>query len=290
MSFDPRLTPARADLAAAHLEGQVTADRFVEGTVHQVCVPVADLRRTPREDAGLDTQLIFGERFTVYEERGGWAWGQNGTDGYVGYVPAAALSAEFEDPTHQVAVLRTFLYPMPDLKTPPVGFLPYAAEVTVTDEDGKWRRVDGGGIESAWVFAAHLTELGTWAEDYVAEAERFLGIPYLWGGRSSFGLDCSALVQLALARSGIAVPRDTYVQAEGIGEDVPDAVHPDNERRELMRGDLIFWKGHIGIMTDPEHMLHANATHMAVTVDPVRAFAERIAPTDGPVTKVRRLG
>jgi cell wall-associated NlpC family hydrolase len=283
-SLHPRLTPARADLADVALRGIVEAARYVEGRPARVVAPSAPLRRAPRGDAGLDTEALMGEPVTVYDEAEGWAFARLGSDGYVGYLPGAALGPDAGAPTHRVAALRSFLYPGPNLKLPPLGHLSLGAGVRVAEVSGEYARVVTGG----WLHAAHLAAPDARAADYVAVAERFLGTPYLWGGRTSLGLDCSGLVQTALAAAGVAAPRDADMQEAGLGAPLP--VDPaTGAPRDARRGDLVFWRGHVGILSDPETLLHANGHHMAVAVEPLAAAVRRIAAAGGgPVTSARR--
>ena len=281
--MDKRLTPARGDVAAASLKGAVEADRFVDGTLMQVSAPVAPIRRTPAEDGPQETQALYGETFTVYDEADGWCWGQSGFDNYVGYVASEALSAPVDAASHRVTALRTYLYPEPDLKSAPLALISMNAKLAIADPaptEKFWRTARGG-----YVYRGHVSPMGEVAPDFVAVAEMFLGAPYFWGGRESLGLDCSALVQNALERAGVRCLRDTDMQVASLGETAPGA-WPDVI---LQRGDLIFWKGHVAIMLDGERMIHANATHMEVSIDDARAFAARISDTDGPVTRVARL-
>jgi cell wall-associated NlpC family hydrolase len=279
-SFDRRFTPARPDLAAAHLEGHVEATIFVEGREMQIAAPIADVRSAPAPDASLDTQALCGERVTVYEEHEGWAWAQLQRDSYVGYLPSHMLAPTPREPTHRVAALRTFIYPGPNMKLPPLEALPLGAEISVEGE-GEYVRV----VNHGFVYAPHLRPLSHYEADFVAVAERFAGVPYLWGGKTALGLDCSGLVQIALAAAGIEAPRDTDVQARQIGMTLPI-----NEPLDLRRGDLVFWKGHVGIMCDAHMLLHANAHHMLVAREPfVEARARILAKSFGPIIAVRRL-
>ncbi len=278
---DPRLTPARPDLADARLQGAVDAERFTDGVVRRVVAPATPLRRHPAPDAPLDTEALMGEAVRVFDEEEGWAWGQLEGDGYVGYLSAEALGPAGVEPDHRVGTLRTFLYPGPSLKLPPLGFLSLGAAVTVTDVDGDYARLASGGF----VFAGHLNPLAHREPDFVAVAERFLGTPYLWGGKTSLGLDCSGLIQVALAACGTEAPRDSDMQEAALGE----AVEPD--LASLRRGDLVFWRGHVGVMLDGERLLHANGHHMLVAAEPLREAEERIRTKSfGPVTGVRRMG
>jgi hypothetical protein len=280
MHFDRRFTPARPDLAAAHLKDRVEATMFVEGREMRVVGAIADVRCAPAPDASLDTQALCGEAVTVYEEHEGWAWAQLSRDAYVGYLPSHLLGAARREPTHRVTALRTFVYPAPNMKVPPLEALPLGAEVTVEGEGDYVRVTDHG-----FVYAPHLIPLAQYEPDFVAVAERFLGAPYLWGGKTALGLDCSGLVQISLAAAGIAAPRDTDVQAREIGAELPLA-----EPLDLRRGDLVFWKGHVGIMCDEVTLLHANAHHMWVAREPFAEARTRIlAKSFGAVTTIRRL-
>ncbi len=282
MSHDPRLTPARPDLAAAHLRGVVEATRFTEGRPMHVRAEIADLRRAPSFNSPLDTQILFGENVTLYDEREGWAWVQLASDGYVGYVSHDALAAGRATPTHRVKVNRTFIYPAANIKLPALGALPRGAAVQVTDESGDFARQAEGGF----VFAAHLVPRPGNAADFIAVAEDFLGSPYLWGGKSSLGVDCSGLVQIALAETGEAAPRDTDLQERALGRMLP----VDAKLEHLRRGDLVFWKGHVGIMRDPHYLLHANGHHMLVAAEPLAEARARIRKKGaGEITSIKRL-
>lgn len=281
-TLDRRLTPARPDLAAERLRGIVEAARFVAGTARRVATPSCPLRREPRADGPLDTEALMGEAVTVYEEAGGFAWAQLGQDGYVGYLPADALAEPGPAPTHAVAALRTFRYPGPSMKLAPAAFLSLGSRLTVAGETAGYAELASGGF----VFAGHLRPVGIPAPDFVAVAELFLETPYLWGGRTSLGIDCSGLVQVALLAAGIPCPRDSDMQAGGLG--LPLALRPD--LGGLRRGDLVFWRGHVGIMRDAERLLHANAHTMTVATEPLAEAESRIrARSFGPITGVRRL-
>ncbi|TGD97173.1 C40 family peptidase [Methylobacterium nonmethylotrophicum] len=286
--LDPRLTPARPDLADERLRGQVEAARYVPGRPHRVRTPLAPLRRAPDPAAALDSEALFGEAATVYDVRDGWAFVQLAGDGYVGYLPAEALGPAGPEPTHRVAALRTFLYPAADLKRPPLGALSLGAQVTVAAREGAYARLPDG----SFVWAEHLAPVAATEPDWAATATRFLGVPYLWGGRSSLGLDCSGLVQAALAAAGLQAPRDSDQQEAALGE--PVALAPD--LAGLRRGDLVFWRGHVGMMLDATRLIHANGHHMAVAIEPLaeaegRIRAGRTGPGtgDGGIRSIRRL-
>jgi cell wall-associated NlpC family hydrolase len=282
MSFDRRITPCRPDLADERLKGRVEAERFATGTLHRVTAPSAPLHRHPSREAPLDTEALMGELVTVYDEHEGWAWGQLQGDGYVGYLPSAALADPGPEPTHKVGAIRTFVYPGPNLKLPSSSFLSLGARVTVTDIQGEHARLASGGF----VFAPHLADLDSKQADFVAVAESLLGAPYLWGGKTTLGLDCSGLVQTALAAAGIAAPRDSDMQEQALG--TPVEVRPDLSG--LKRGDLVFWKGHVGIMMDATRLLHATGHTMTVTIELLAVAEERIRTKSyGPITAIKRL-
>jgi hypothetical protein len=282
MSFDRRITPFRTDLAAERLRGQVEAERFATGTVMRVIAPSAPLRRHPSRDAALDTEALMGELVTVYDEHEGWAWGQLHGDGYVGYLPSEALGGPEPEPTHRVDSVRTFVFPGPNLKLPPTDFLSLNARLAVAEMQGDYARLSTGGF----VYAPHLTDLSAKAPDFVSVAERFLHTPYLWGGKTSLGLDCSGLTQTALAAAGIEAPRDSDMQEDQLG--TPVEVRPD--LGGLQRGDLVFWKGHVGVMLDATRLLHANGYFMMTLIEPLAVAEERIRLNSyGPITTIKRL-
>jgi len=277
-SYDRRVTPARPDLAASHLAGKVEAARFVDGHVREIAEPQAPLRRSPSPDAPLDTEALKGERVTIYDSNEeGWSWGQLAADGYVGYVPTSALRDLGKSPTHRVAVPRTLVFPGPSIRLPPLEGLSFGCKLAITRIDGPLAVTDTNGF----VPACHLKPVDTSEPDFVTVAEGFIGVPYLWGGKTSLGLDCSGLVQIALTTSGTACPRDSDMQERALGAGVPLS--------DLQRGDLVFWEGHVAIAHDATTLVHANAFHMAVAFEPVAEAIERIAAAGSEVTSVRRI-
>ena len=282
-NLDPRLNPFRNDLAADHLRGQVTSQRFVAGQRRCVFDGAADIRRSPIPDAPLDTEALHGEIFTVFEDNDeGWSWGQLARDGYVGYMPSNALVQNIDEPTHRVTVLRTFLYGGPSIKLPPLFSLSMGSRVALKSIQEKFAVTQAGH----YVIADHLVSIDRFEIDFVAVAERFLGIPYYWGGKTSLGLDCSGLVQVSLDAAGINVPRDTDLQEKSIGYEIPVEL----DFSELKRGDLIFWKGHVGIMRDADTLLHASGHQMLVVSEPLMTTCNRIlASGGGSITSIRRI-
>ncbi|WP_439614747.1 C40 family peptidase [Shinella sp.] len=266
---DRRLNAYRPDLAEEALRGSVAAERYVAGTPARIADPVAALRPRPDLAAGIDTQLLFGEDVRVLDRADDWAWVKSDFDGYVGYLPEAALVEDEQAATHIIAVPRSFAYSGPDLKTPAAFALSIGSRLTVVGESETraTRYLTLAGGQS--VVAGHCLALGeTAGDDYVSIAARFLETPYLWGGRSGFGLDCSALVQLAMMMTGRTAPRDSDMQAAGLGTPI--------ERADLVRGDLVFWKGHVAIMEDDKTILHANGHTMSVAREGLDAAIERI--------------
>jgi cell wall-associated NlpC family hydrolase len=279
-ALDRRLHAFRPDLADEALRGQVQADRFVEGEPARIGVPVAALRPVPDTSRGIDTELLLGEPVRVFDRKQGWAWVRADQDGYVGYLHERAL-AESEEATHWVCVPRTFLYPEPELRHPPVTTLSMGSRLRIAGEaetrGTRYLTCEDGTA----VIAAHCLPLGEApSSDYVEIAVRFLETPYLWGGRSGFGIDCSALVQLSLMMVGRPFPRDSDMQAQA-GTSIP--------REELRRGDLVFWKGHVGIMEDETTLLHANGHTMTVARENLEAAIKRIGWLYEQPTGFRRI-
>jgi hypothetical protein len=276
---DPRLTPARTDLAAKYLEGKVEAARFVTGEEFEVVDAIAPLRRGPASDAELATQALKGERVTIYDRNGeGWAWGQLNGDGYVGWLPDRMLAKPGPAPTLKVTALLTFAFPGPSIKLPPIDTLPFAAKVSISRNDGGFSVTQDG----RYLPQQNLGAIDAVERDFVAVAERFVGTPYLWGGKTSLGIDCSGLVQIALNAAGTGCPRDSDMQEAALGRAL-------SRSEQLRRGDLIFWEGHVAIVRDADSIVHANAHHMATAVENTEGAIARIKAAGSELTSIKRL-
>lgn len=277
MKHDPRITPWRDGIAARSLEGVLEAEVYLDPKAMGCLAPATAIRAAADANAEQMDQLLFGERFEVLEEEGAWVFGQAARDGYVGFVEAAALAPAGPVPTHRVSAVRTYAFAEASIKSRAIGPYSINSLVTVEAVEGKLARVTGAG----WMTAAHLSPIGEFEADWAAVAERFVGAPYLWGGRESLGLDCSGLVQQALFACGRACPRDT---------DQQQAVGLAIEAGDFGRGDLVFWKGHVALGLGDGQIVHANGHHMATVVE---ALAEAVARIDaagsGQPTGYRRV-
>lgn len=276
MKHDPRITPWRDGIAARSLEGVMEAEVYLDPKAMSCVAPASALRAAPDANSEQMDQLLFGERFEVLEEEGAWRFGQAARDGYVGFVEASALSPAGPLPTHRVAAIRTYAFAEPSIKTRALGPYSINALVAVDAVEGRLARVVGAG----WITASHLAPIGTYEEDWAAVAERFLGAPYLWGGRESLGLDCSGLVQQALFACGRACPRDAD-QQEALGVAL--------EAADFSRGDLVFWKGHVAIGLGDGLIVHANGHHMATAIEPLAEAITRIGAGGSQPTSFRRI-
>jgi len=273
--LDPRLNAYRPDLADIRLTGMVEAQNFVDGDITSIIEPRVALRSTPDFTAGFTSEALLGDRVRVFEVKDGWAWGQMEKDSYVGYLPLETLSGVYMVPTHRVCVPATFIYPKADLKSQPATRIFLNSRLTVDEISGDWAGLAGGGF----VFQSHICDKDEFALDPVAVAEQFINVPYLWGGSTQDGLDCSALVQQSYHACGLECPRDSDMMEQVIGE---------TGHNSRQRGDLVFWDGHIGIMLDEQAMIHANGHHMAVAIENFAEVEARISETFGSKARFKR--
>lgn len=282
---DRRITPYRDDLAALHLRSVVEVVHYNEPVRHQVVLPVVPVHQRPAAASGMETQLLFGTLFDVYDVAQGWAWGQEVIEsgpwagkGYVGYVPKMALSLPVFDPTHRVSALRAPVFARADFKSAIRNHLPLNARIPLEEQDGDYLTF----LDQGFVHKKHVTRVGSTESDFVSIAEQHTGLPYVWGGVAPDGVDCSGLVQTSLRAVGYDAPRDADLQESSLGKEL-------DKDTQLQRGDFIFWKGHVGIMRDRETLLHANAFHMKVASEPLDGAIARISQSGSLVTSMRRL-
>lgn len=279
--LDPRLHAFRSDLADECLRGKVEARQFVAGSLKRIVAPVAALYKIPDALSERQSECLFGEDVKVFEEKNGFCWVQAQQDGYVGYIEQAKIGPIGNQPSHRVNVPRTFQYRDADLRSPMISPLSMGSRITVVGEaetrDTRYARLDNG----SFVVSNHIMPVTTVADDYVTIAESFMNTPYLWGGKSGLGIDCSGLVQLAMMMTGRTVLRDTDMQQATIGK----MIAPEEG---LQRGDLVFWKGHVAIMVDFRTLIHANGASMSVKTEPLDEAIARIARNHAQPTCYRR--
>ncbi|MFD2208028.1 C40 family peptidase [Kiloniella antarctica] len=277
--FDLRLHPIRDDLVAEYLREKVTCNKYSRGQAAQIIVGKSSLRRSPENQSPLDSELLFGEKLTVYDERNGWAWVQNAKDSYVGYIHSLDISKEVRPTTHRVHALRTYVYPQPNMKSPPLDLLSIESVLSVIQVEGNFSQIQGGG----WVFSAHITPQNLIADNHIMVAKRFLGTPYLWGGKTSVGIDCSGLIQVSLSACGITAQRDASMQEKTLGIPV--------NSEQTTEGDLIYWPGHVAIALDKTMAIHATANSMDVTIEPIAHITERVEMETGGtgITAIKRV-
>ena len=285
--LDPRIHPYLPEIASSELIGKVQAEKFVDGEEMRITSQSTLLRTEPSLRLPIASQLLFGEDVLVFQNKGSeWSWVQNKSDSYVGWIPSKTLSKSTADITHSVCALRTFIFPKPEHKLVPTKILSYGSRLSIRDVQEVRGTKYGILADGCAVINSHIRPIKEKSVDFVAEAEKFIRTPYLWGGRTSIGLDCSALVQLTLNSCGIDCPRDSDLQENQIGKELEFS----SSLPTLSRGDLIFWQGHVAIMIDAEKLIHANAHTMSVEIEPLQLVVDRtVTQTSTGITSIRRF-
>ena len=273
---DPRFFASNGRVAPIELRGIAEAERFVDGERCHVAAPFAPLYSLHGEE--LATQALFGEEFRTLERRAGRAFGQLTKDGYVGYAPSECIAAAKEN-SHRIVVLSSHFYSFPDIKSPARQGPTLGGEFRAIAEANGFLEVEGEGF----IPSRQAKQLADRPTDFVSVAEKFAGAPYLWGGKTCFGIDCSGLVQVAIQEAGRECSRDSDQQELEFTNQIED-------NRSRRRGDLAFWKGHVGIMIDADNLLHATAHGMAVVVEPFSRVRNRIDSLENcPFLGIRRI-
>lgn len=262
---DRRRLPWNGTHALDHLRGQVEAAAFTAGTPASIIAPSAPLCAAPNE--GLSKDLIYGEPVRVIQRGEAHSFVQSERDGYVGYTATAALGPAAQ-PTHRITARASHAYDRADFKSSARAMLSFGSLVTQTDQQGRFAQTELG-----FVPLQHLHPISQTGLDPVALAEQFLGTPYLWGGNTAWGIDCSGLVQAVLQAVGLNCPRDSDMIREEFGTLL-------DEGTPKQRGDVILWQGHVGILRDEHTLLHANAFHMVVASEPLEAAISRIGQNE----------
>lgn len=288
-TLDRRLHAFRDDLADKRLKDQVNAAQYVDGADNVVCAPTAPIHRHPDASSTMETEALMGEIFTVFDQSEGWCWGQLKSDNYVGYMPAGSLvsNSTAVSTNAQIIVQRSFVYPKAELRDPPLMQLTMNARLhaagTAETRGTLYQFVTLPDGRKGAVIARHIQSPETHEEDWVSMAEQFLHVPYLWGGRSSIGLDCSALVQISRQTVGKPTLRDSDMQGK-----MGQKLELTSDFSGLQRGDLIFWPGHVAIMLDATNILHCNGYHMATEIEPLAQAEARIAAHYGKISHAMR--
>ena len=275
-TYDRRIFAYRDEFAALALKGKITVPTYAEPSIFHVCASIATLFASPRLTSERISEAHFGEMIDIFELHEGWAWGQLKSDSYVGYIQSECLTPGSNGATHKVSALRTFRYCNANIKSPASGWAGLNAPLQVKNHGGEFSQLQ----DDSFVYASHIVPIDGKASDFVAVAQKFSGTPYLWGGKSSLGLDCSALIQQSLHAIGIACPRDSDMIEYELRQDKKFNLATG----KAQRGDLLFWSGHCALMVSESQMLHANAHHMLVTAEEAEPALARIAQQSGKTT------
>lgn len=279
--LDKAINAYRGDIAASSLRGKVQSDRFIEPETYQIKVPIAQLRNAPSNEAEHSTQALLGELIDIYEVKDGFGWGQLKKDGYVGYVAMDYIGQEIKAPSHKICAMRTNVYYGPKVQAQISKTLTFGALVRTTE------RRENGFVwceDLGFVYESHICELDKNFDDPIDLAKQMLGTPYVWGGNSPLGIDCSGLVQLCYGACGMDLPRDARLQ-EMRGQ----SLEANDDLSGLKRGDLVFWKGHVAIMMDETNIIHATSFTMNVSIEPLKTAKARIDNLGIPIRAIKRV-
>ena len=276
MRFDRRITAIRKDIASDYFKGLIKRKKFVEGVKHTVISNYSPLHSS--KSSTISSQLLFGEQVYVFDQSNGWSWVQGMRDGYVGYTPSKNLKKQRIKSSHKVSSLRTFVYSSSNIKSDVITYLSLNSLVLISDRRNNFVKIKNLG----WCFKNDFEKISKSNFNIVELSKKYLGTPYLWGGRDSMGIDCSGLVLNIMQMNCINFPRDTDLQESFVTKSI-------KYEKNLRAGDLVFWKGHVAMMVDKKNIIHANAFHMITNIEPLQTVKKRILKENGKVVKYGRI-